>query len=82
MGSDAFLPPEFFPEKDVMLHLEQDIRNWPRDEREVFELYFVEGLEPEEIAMVMNQSREKIQEVLASIQQRMREQTLEKQAVA
>ena len=59
--------------KDVVAQLEHDMRNWPRQEREVFELYYVEGLEPEEIAMVTQRSRTAVRNDLASIQRRLRE---------
>jgi RNA polymerase sigma factor (sigma-70 family) len=72
---------KFVPRKDALLQLEQDMRSWPREEREVFELYFVEGLEPEEIAMVTQQALKSVQQNLASVQQRLRDQVMEQQAV-
>jgi DNA-directed RNA polymerase specialized sigma24 family protein len=73
---------QFVPKKDALLQVEQDMRNWPREERQVFELYFVEGLEPEEIAMVTQQSLKAVQKNLAAVQQRLREHVMEQEAVA
>ena len=57
------------------------MRSWPRPEREVFELYYVEGLEPDEIAMVTSQPVKAVRDNLASIQCRLREQMLEQATV-
>jgi ribosomal subunit interface protein len=77
------VPPEqIAARKDVVAQLEQDMRNWPRPEREVFELYYVEGLDPEEIMMVTNQPLKTVRETLESIQHRLREEMLAQKAVA
>jgi DNA-directed RNA polymerase specialized sigma24 family protein len=71
----AEVPPEqIAARKDVVAQLEQDMRNWPRPEREVFELYYVEGLDPEEIAMVTRQPLATVRENLESIQRRWRDE--------
>ena len=74
--STAMPPDEFVAQKDALGRLEQDMRNWPRSEREVFELYYVEGLEPEEIAMVTGQALAEVQRHIASIRSRLREEIL------
>ena len=38
-------------EKDLREPLQTAFQNWPRAERDIFELYFIEGFEPYEIAM-------------------------------
>jgi ribosomal subunit interface protein len=76
------LPDESVARKDVVAQVEHDVRNWPRPEREVFELYYVEGLEPEGIAMVTQRSPTAVRENLASIQRRLREGILNREAVA
>jgi len=38
-------------EKDLLEPLQNTLRTWPRAERDIFELYFIEGFEPDEIAM-------------------------------
>jgi DNA-directed RNA polymerase specialized sigma24 family protein len=68
--------------KDALQQIERDLPKWPRPEREVFELYFYEGLELEEITMVMGQPLKVVREHIASIQQRVRERILKPEAVA
>jgi ribosomal subunit interface protein len=75
-------PVEIAVRKDVVAQLEQDMRNWPRPEREVFELYYVEGLDPEEIAMITNQPLRSARENLESIQRRLRDEMLAQKAAA
>jgi DNA-directed RNA polymerase specialized sigma24 family protein/ribosome-associated translation inhibitor RaiA len=78
----AALPPdEIVAAKDSITRLQQDLRNWPRPEREVFELYFVEGLEPEEIAMVTRQPLKSVRKTISSIQDRLREEMLAQEAI-
>jgi ribosomal subunit interface protein len=81
-GPDGALEEEIVRRGDAVAQLEQDMRNWARSEREVFELYYVEGLEPEEIAMVTQQPLDTVRENLASIQSRLREEMLARAAVA
>ena len=79
---DEVPPVEIAARKDVVAQLEQDMRNWPRPEREVFELYYVEGLEPEEIAMVTKKPLRTVRENLESIQRRLRDEMLAQKAAA
>ena len=73
---------ESLAHKDALARLEQDMRNWPRPEREVFELYYVEGIEPEEIAMITRQPLKTVRENIESIQRRLREEILAQEAAA
>jgi RNA polymerase sigma factor (sigma-70 family) len=75
-------PVEIAARKDVVAQLEQDMRNWPRPEREVFELCYVEGFDPEEIAMVTHQPLKTVRENLESIQHRLRDEMLAQKDVA
>jgi RNA polymerase sigma factor (sigma-70 family) len=77
----AVPPDELVGARDAITRLRQDTRNWPRPEREVFELYFVEGLEPEEIAMVTHQPLKTVRETISSIQDRLREEILAQGAI-
>jgi RNA polymerase sigma factor (sigma-70 family) len=78
----AVLPPdEIVAARDAITRLQQDLRNWPRPQREVFELYFVEGLEPEEIAMVTRQPLKSVRKTISSIQDRLREEMLAQEAI-
>ena len=73
----AVPPDRTLAQKDLLEHLQHDMRNWPRPEREMFELYFVEGLEPEEVAMVTAQPLKKARESIASVQRKLREAVLQ-----
>ena len=83
VASPENMPPdEFVAQEEVLEQLQQEMKKWPRPEREVFELYYVEGLEPEEIAMVTGQPLKTVRERLASVQQRVRDRLLEQEALA
>lgn len=77
---DEVPPVEIAARKDVVAQLEQAMRNWPRPEREVFELYYIEGFDPEEIAMITHQSLKMVRENLESIQRRWRDEVLAQKA--
>ena len=64
-------------EKDAMKRLEEDARNWSRAERTVFDLYYVEGFEPEEISVITGETIEKVQEHIATLHGRLREEMLD-----
>src|SRR5207247_1971013 len=49
-------PDEVLAQKELLEQLQQTANNWPKPEREAFELYFVEGFEPEEIGMMLGLS--------------------------
>ena len=70
----AVPPDRTLAQKDLLEHLQHDMRKWPRPEREAFELYFVEGLEPGEVARVTAQTLKKVREIIASVQGKLREQ--------
>jgi DNA-directed RNA polymerase specialized sigma24 family protein len=73
----AVPPDEIAAEKDLLEHLQTAVQNWPRAERDTFELYFIEGFDPDEIAMVTRQTLKTVQENISSIQNRLREEVLE-----
>ena len=73
----AVPPDEIAAEKDLLEHLQTAVQSWPRAEREIFELYFIEGFDPDEIAMVTRQTLKTVQENISSIQNRLREGVLE-----
>jgi len=80
--SYATTPDQIVALKDALRQIERNLPKWPRPEREVFDLYFYEGLEPEEIAMVIGQPLKAVRKHIASIQQRVRERILKPEAVA
>jgi DNA-directed RNA polymerase specialized sigma24 family protein len=75
-------PDQILAQQDALKQLERDLPKWPQQEREVFELYYFEGLEPQEIAMVTSQPLKVVRENIASMQQRLREHMLKREAVA
>lgn len=67
--------------QELLAEMRRAASRWPRIEREVFELSYVEGFEPYEIAMVLGVSEDRVQEALRSIQQRLRQEVLEQAAL-
>lgn len=47
-------------------------RNWPKAERDIFEMYFIQGFEVTEIAQVLGLKEVAIEKALARLQKRMR----------
>jgi hypothetical protein len=45
------VPADQIAEENLLEPLQTAVQNWPRAERDIFELYFIEGFEPDEIAM-------------------------------
>lgn len=76
-NSEALPPDEILAEKEALEQLQQDIKHWPRAEREVFELYYVEGLAPEEIAHATGQPLAQVKETISVLRQRLRRALLE-----
>ncbi|HEX3625263.1 MAG TPA: sigma-70 family RNA polymerase sigma factor [Verrucomicrobiae bacterium] len=79
-GSLTAPPGQIAAEKDIVEQLYQGGRNTPKLERQVFELYYIEGLEPEEIAMVTGQPLQRVRDYVASAQQRLRGKILAQEA--
>jgi RNA polymerase sigma factor (sigma-70 family) len=65
---EAVPPDRFLAEKELLQQLQAVIQNWPEREREVFELYFVQGFEPEEIARITGQPLNKVKRTVARVQ--------------
>ena len=58
------------------------MQKWPRIERDVFELFIIQGFEPDEIAMITGQPLKKIQESITNIQSKLRDELLEQEVLA
>jgi ribosomal subunit interface protein len=58
--------------KDWLEYLQHASKNWPADERAVLELYFVEGFEPEEVAMLLKRPRKEVDALIGAVQTRLR----------
>lgn len=69
-------------QKDTLDSLQHDIRTWPPFERAVFELYYVEGLAPEEIAAATSHPLQTVQQNLESVRQKLRQRLHQQEATA
>jgi RNA polymerase sigma factor (sigma-70 family) len=65
-------PDETAVEADLIDYLRRRSVRWPPRERNVFELHFVEGFEPDEIAIVENIRVSDAREIVQGIQDRLR----------
>jgi len=74
---EAVPPDRFVEEKELLQHLQGAIRSWGRPEREVFELYFVQGFEPGEIAQIIRQPLKQVKGTVANVQRLIREELLQ-----
>ena len=77
----AVPPDEVIERRELLEQVQNTANSWPKPEREVFELYFVEGFEPVEIAMVLGVSVKEAEGLLAGIRGRVRDALLEQSAV-
>jgi RNA polymerase sigma factor (sigma-70 family) len=78
---EALPPDQFVEEKELLEELQDAVQKWPRPERDVFELYFVQGFEPEEIAQVSGQPLKKVKDTVATVQSHLRNEMLEEEAI-
>ena len=67
--------------QELLAQIRRTANVWSNPEREVFELYFVEGFEPEEVAMVVGQQVSQVRELITHIQARLRTEVLEQALV-
>jgi ribosomal subunit interface protein len=58
--------------KDWLEYLQHAAKKWPADERAVFELYFLEGFEPDEVAMLLKRSPREVETLIGAVQTRLR----------
>jgi RNA polymerase sigma factor (sigma-70 family) len=77
----AVPPDEVIERRELLEQVQSTANSWPKPEREAFELYFVEGFEPTEIAMVLGVSLKEAEELLAGIRGRVRDALLEQSSV-
>jgi ribosomal subunit interface protein len=64
---------ETVTEREMLELLDQDMTNWPRPERETFELCYVEEIDPREVATITRQPLNVVHGHIAFIQQRSRQ---------
>ena len=69
----ASVPPdEAVARKEILELLQSRIQSWPRPERDVFELHFVEGFEVGDVATITKLSPVEVRESVARLHQRLR----------
>jgi len=69
-------PDELICRRELLAEMRRAASNWPKAEREAFELYYVEGFEPEEVAMILGQPQNRVRELIEALQQRLRGEAL------
>jgi len=69
-------PDRVVERQDLLAELRRLASRWPKPEREVFELHFVEGFEPDEVAMIVGKPTTKVRETIESLQQKLRAEVL------
>jgi len=74
-------PDEIVARRKLLAEMRRAASVWPKPERDVFELYYVEGFEPEEVAMILGQPKNRVREIIASLQQRLRTEALQQALV-
>ena len=74
--TSAAAPDEAVAQQDLLEQVQKAAAAWPKPERDFFELYFVEGFEPDEIAMILGMTVPKAEETLAAVHDRLREELL------
>lgn len=79
---EAVPPDRVLEEKELLEELQDALQSWPRPEREIFELYFVQGFEPDEIAQITGQPLKQVKDTLATVQARLRQELLQEEARA
>jgi DNA-directed RNA polymerase specialized sigma24 family protein len=84
IDTEDWLPDDHSPGPDVVAaghdllnHLQVLAAGWPHPEREVFELYFVEGFDEDEISLMEKLTSAQVRGVLEKLQIRMRESFVE-----
>jgi len=74
-------PDEVIERRELLEQVQNTANSWPKPERDAFELYFVEGFEPAETAMVLGVSVKEAEGLLASIRGRVRDALLAQSTV-
>jgi ribosomal subunit interface protein len=70
----AIVPPDAATSgKELVEILQEEIKHWPADEQQVFELYFLVGFDTGEIAMIRRQSKTQVEANIRTIQSRLRQ---------
>jgi DNA-directed RNA polymerase specialized sigma24 family protein len=85
IGSEESLPEHHIPDQtaippdaaisgeELVGILQQEIKDWPADEQQIFELHFLVGFEPHEIAMIRQQTKTQVETAIGTIHSRLRQ---------
>ncbi len=65
-------PEEELQRRELLQSLQKAIQEWPRLEKDVFELYFAQGFDESEVAQILRLDVARVREAVAKIQQRIR----------
>jgi len=74
-------PDQWVARRELLGELRRLVNRWPRLEREAFELHFVEGFEPDEVAMILGLTASQGRALIQQIQDKIRDALLELAAV-
>jgi ribosomal subunit interface protein len=69
-------PDRVVERQDLLAELRRLASTWPKPERELFELFFVEGFEADEVSMIVGQPVTQVRETIESLQQKLRAEAL------
>lgn len=69
-------PAEVAARRDLLAEMQRTANTWPPELRETFELYLVEGFEPDEIAMITGQSLAAVQKLVDTMHESIRAELL------
>jgi ribosomal subunit interface protein len=73
-ADEHLLPPDLAAaERDLVDYLHHAAEGWLPEERGVFELHFLEGFEPDEVAMLQHLKTAEVKKVIGRVQERLRE---------
>lgn len=70
-------PDQAAARRELLAELRRVVSTWPQPERELFELYYVEGFEPHEAAMILGVPEKRVRERILALQDRLRAAALE-----
>lgn len=66
---------------ELLAELRRVVSRWPQADRDLFELYYVEGFEPHEVAMILGTPEQRVRERIHAMQDRLRAAALEQALV-
>jgi ribosomal subunit interface protein len=77
----ALPPDQAIAQKEILELLQVQIQSWPRLERDVFELHFIEGFEAGEVAVVTKLTPGEVSELITHLHRRLRRVLMEEAAL-